>query len=154
MIKKTKTSLFQGKIRSWGIRVEFWTRTPNRILSKIPSVIKYTNILHSSVKKNSANYCLYFFSSFVYIAQHVGSFSLHPTPHQGSNLHALHWKHEVLTTGLLGKCPRYQLKCDPSWEFPGGPVVRTWFFNCRDLGSVPDQGTKILKGMKHYQKEK
>ena len=29
-------------------------------------------------------------------------------------------------------------------ELPGGPVVRTWHFHCRGLGSVPGRGTKIL----------
>ena len=28
-------------------------------------------------------------------------------------------------------------------DFPGGPVVRTWRFHCRDLGSIPGRGTKI-----------
>ena len=30
-------------------------------------------------------------------------------------------------------------------EFPGGPVVRIWCFLCHGLGSIPDQGTKILQ---------
>ena len=30
-------------------------------------------------------------------------------------------------------------------EFPGEPVVRTWHFDCCDLGSVPGRGTKILQ---------
>ena len=28
-------------------------------------------------------------------------------------------------------------------EFPGSPVIRTWLFHCRDLGSIPGQGTEI-----------
>ena len=27
-------------------------------------------------------------------------------------------------------------------EFPGSPVIRTWLFHCRDLGSIPGQGTE------------
>ena len=30
-------------------------------------------------------------------------------------------------------------------EFPEGPVVRTWCFHCRGPGSIPGQGTKILR---------
>ena len=40
----------------------------------------------------------------------------------------------------------------PYWEFPGGPVVRTWCFYCCGPGSIPGQGTKILKP--HGQKKK
>ena len=29
------------------------------------------------------------------------------------------------------------------WEFPGGPVVRTWHFHCRGPGFDPGWGTKI-----------
>ena len=29
------------------------------------------------------------------------------------------------------------------WDFPGGPVVRTWHFPCRGLGLTSDRGTKI-----------
>ena len=29
------------------------------------------------------------------------------------------------------------------WNFPGGPVVKTLCFHCRDTGSIPDWGTKI-----------
>ena len=32
-------------------------------------------------------------------------------------------------------------------EFPGGPVVRTWNFHCRGLGSIPAWGTKIPQAM-------
>ena len=30
-----------------------------------------------------------------------------------------------------------------SWEFPGGPVVRTQYFHCCGLGSIPGWETKI-----------
>ena len=30
-----------------------------------------------------------------------------------------------------------------TWEFLGGPVVRTWRSHCHGLGSVPGRGTKI-----------
>ena len=33
------------------------------------------------------------------------------------------------------------------WEFPGSPVVSTWYFHCCGLGSVPGQGTKISQVM-------
>ena len=33
-----------------------------------------------------------------------------------------------------------ELKIGNSWEFPGGPVVRTPWFHCRGLGSFPGQG--------------
>ena len=29
------------------------------------------------------------------------------------------------------------------WEFPGGPMVRTWRFHCCGTGSIPGRGTKI-----------
>ena len=35
------------------------------------------------------------------------------------------------------------MKCKV-WEFPGGLVVRTLDFHCREHGSIPSQGTKIL----------
>ena len=28
-----------------------------------------------------------------------------------------------------------------SWQFPGGPVVRTQYFHCGDPNSAPGQGT-------------
>ena len=30
-----------------------------------------------------------------------------------------------------------------TWEFPGGPVVRTRLFHCWGPGSIPGQGTKM-----------
>ena len=31
------------------------------------------------------------------------------------------------------------------WErLPGGPVVKTAHFNCRGMGSIPGEGTKLL----------
>ena len=42
----------------------------------------------------------------------------------------------------------------PNWEFLDGPVVRTQCFHCRDLGSIPGQGTKIPQVMWHSQKKK
>ena len=40
-------------------------------------------------------------------------------------------------------------------EFPEGPVVRTWHFNCCGPGSIPDWGTKIpqVKGMEKKKNE-
>ena len=31
----------------------------------------------------------------------------------------------------------------PSWDFPGGPVVKNLPYNAGDMGSIPGQGTKI-----------
>ena len=36
-------------------------------------------------------------------------------------------------------------KTQETWEFPGGPVVRTWNFHCWGPGSIPGPGTKILQ---------
>ena len=38
-------------------------------------------------------------------------------------------------------------KINEFWEFPGSPVVSTWYFHCCGLGSVPGQGTKISQVM-------
>ena len=40
------------------------------------------------------------------------------------------------------------------WEFPGSPLVSTQCFNSRGPGSIPGQGTKILKDVWHGQKKK
>ena len=39
-------------------------------------------------------------------------------------------------------------------EFPGGPVVRTWWFHCHGPGSIPSRGTKLSQAVQHSQKEK
>ena len=41
-----------------------------------------------------------------------------------------------------------------SWEFPGGPVVRTWPFHCGGPGSVPGRGTKILQASRCSQEKR
>ena len=33
------------------------------------------------------------------------------------------------------------------WEFPGGPVVRTWCFHCQGLCLTPAWETKILQAV-------
>ena len=38
------------------------------------------------------------------------------------------------------------------WEFPGGPVVRTWCFHCQGPGSIP--GRETTQAMQHGQKGK
>ena len=38
-------------------------------------------------------------------------------------------------------------------EFAGGPVIRTWLFHCCGPGSVPGQGTKILKAVQPKKKK-
>ena len=40
------------------------------------------------------------------------------------------------------------------WEFPGGPVIRTWHVHCRCLGSIPGRGTKIPQATQGVQKKK
>ena len=35
------------------------------------------------------------------------------------------------------------LTSEPLWDFPGGPVAKTPCSQCRGLGSIPGQGTKI-----------
>lgn len=39
------------------------------------------------------------------------------------------------------------------WEFPGGPVARTWCFTVMGPGSVPDWGTEIPKTVRHGQRQ-
>ena len=34
-------------------------------------------------------------------------------------------------------------KCDPSWGFPGGPVVKNLPSIARGTNSIPDQGAKV-----------
>ena len=45
-------------------------------------------------------------------------------------------KFTVVSFGNTGSNPEM-------WEFPGGPVIRTWHFHCWGPGSVPGQGTNI-----------
>ena len=40
------------------------------------------------------------------------------------------------------------------WDFPGGPVVKTLRFQCRGMGSIPGQGTKIPHSVQCSQKTK
>ena len=40
------------------------------------------------------------------------------------------------------------------WVFPGGPVVKTPCFHCREHGFSPFQGTKIAHALKHGQKKR
>ena len=39
-----------------------------------------------------------------------------------------------------------------SWDFPGGPVVKTLCFDHRDVGLFPGQGTKILRASQEAKK--
>ena len=41
-----------------------------------------------------------------------------------------------------------------TWEFPGGPVVRTWCFHCWGPGLIPGQWTKIPQAMQESKKNK
>ena len=45
-----------------------------------------------------------------------------------------------LYLGFLAPMQYYK---SSSWEFPGGPVVRTRCSHCQGLGSIPGRGTKI-----------
>ena len=43
----------------------------------------------------------------------------------------------------------------PSWDFPGGLVVKTLCFHCRGgTGSIPGRGTKIPQAARRGQKVK
>ena len=65
---------------------------------------------------------------------------------------------------LRNKVAKYQIslnsldlsfyKIPTYWEFPGGPVVRTWCFHCHGPGSIPGQGTPAIhttRPKKRYQ---
>ena len=41
-----------------------------------------------------------------------------------------------------------------SQDFPGGPVVKTPCFQCRGMGSIPGQGTKIPQAVWPKKKKK
>ena len=45
------------------------------------------------------------------------------------------------------------MKKETSGEFPGGLVVRIPGFHCRDLGSIPGQGTEIVQAARRGQKK-
>ena len=47
-----------------------------------------------------------------------------------------------------------EIKVPTSWEFPGGPVVRTQYCRCGSLGSTPGWGTKIPQAAQHSQEKK
>ena len=38
-------------------------------------------------------------------------------------------------------------KIDKKRDFPGDPVVKTLYFHCSGMGSIPDQGTRMPQGM-------
>ena len=44
------------------------------------------------------------------------------------------------------------IKIRDIWDFPCGPVVKTPGFQCRGMGSIPGQGTKIPHVEPHSQK--
>ena len=58
-----------------------------------------------------------------------------------------HWAHVSLDEdALLGGLTQGGCAYQENYrEFPGGPVVRTQPFHCRDPGSIPGWGTKILQ---------
>ena len=58
------------------------------------------------------------------------------------------------TSGVLRLLKLYQaLKKCQAWDFPGGPVAKTLCFQCRGIGSIPGQGTKIPHAVLHSQKK-
>ena len=90
-----------GKIDSSQERKLEVNTTPRHILSQTitPHSLLRT---HSSFLKIIYPPLALFFLFFVFwLRQHVGS----QLPSQGSNLHPLHWKHRILTTGPRGKSP-------------------------------------------------
>ena len=40
------------------------------------------------------------------------------------------------------------------WDFPGGPVFKTWALNAGGMSSIPSWGTKILHASQKDQKKK
>ena len=61
--------------------------------------------------------------------------------------------HFIFST-LQSKRFRLFMQKGSLWEFPGGPVVRTWRFQCPGPGSIPGQGTKIPPAAWHGQEKK
>ena len=45
------------------------------------------------------------------------------------------------------------VKNTPSWDFPGGPVVRTQHLHCTGLGSIPGRGTKVPQATRYGPKQ-
>ena len=90
-------------------------------------------------------------------------------PTQGLNLCPPHWQVDSLllshqgsptfrntkpkNTAHMRKAIRLQKKRN-SWEFPRGPVIRTWHFHYCGPGSALGGRTKILQAMWHGQKKK
>ena len=61
----------------------------------------------------------------------------------------LHQKQGVLTTGPPEKSPegnnfRKNHLPEVNWEFPGGPMFRTWWFLWGGSDLIPGQKTKIV----------
>ena len=56
----------------------------------------------------------------------VSSGPVPPRPHTHTHTHTYTHTHKIL-----------------SWDFPGGPVVKTLCFHCSGHGSIPGRGTKI-----------
>ena len=44
-------------------------------------------------------------------------------------------------------CCSILVKKPPTWDFPGGPMVKNLPYNAGDTGSIPGQGTKIPHAM-------
>ena len=72
------------------------------------------------------------------------------------SLSLLHWiiPTQELNPGSPSLTGKGRVKIQKSWEFPGGPVVRTQGFHGQGPGSIPCQGTKILEALWHGQKTK
>ena len=73
-------------------------------------------------------------------------------PSQGWNTHPLHWKAKSQPLDRWGS-PEANVK-RRFGEFPGGLLVRIQCYDCRGLGSILGQGTKIPQATRHGQKKK
>ena len=71
------------------------------------------------------------------------------------SLYLLQWiiPTQELNPGSPSLTGKGRVKIKKSWEFHGGPVVRTQSFHSRGPGSIPRQGTKILEALWHGQKK-
>ena len=54
-----------------------------------------------------------------------------------------HQSQDLEHSGPSVVCVRVVAQSSPSVVFKGGPVVKSWCFQCRGHSSIPDQGTKI-----------
>ena len=60
--------------------------------------------------------------------------------------------YDTKSIGNKGKAELDFIKIRDIWDFPGSPVVKTPGFQCRGMGSIPGQGTKIPQAVRRRQK--